>query len=119
MKYSCNRKLLCKLTKLSKLNAFIFLGYYRRTLMHLFLFTNSAQRELVSIRRVYTTAINFPCITSLVLGSLGVYSIDENTSLIPPPLPPFSFTYRYYIVGYKSLKKLKHRHRYILRTKWV
>ena len=32
------------------------------TLRHLFLFTNSAQRELVSI---YATAINFPCITFL------------------------------------------------------
>ena len=39
----------------------------KRTLMHLFLFTNSAQRELVLIhvRRVYATAINFPCITTL------------------------------------------------------
>ena len=39
----------------------------KRTLMHLFLFTNSAQRELVSIyvRRVYATAINFPCIITL------------------------------------------------------
>jgi len=37
-----------------------------RTLMHLFLFTNSAQRELVSICTQsiqYTTEINFPCIT--------------------------------------------------------
>jgi len=32
----------------------------KRTLMHLFLFTNSAQRELVSyVRRVYATAIRF------------------------------------------------------------
>ena len=34
--------------------------------MHLFLFTNSAQRELVSIcTQIYTTAINFPCIITL------------------------------------------------------
>ena len=35
--------------------------------MHLFLFTNSAQRELVSIctHRVYATEINFPCISTL------------------------------------------------------
>ena len=44
MKYSGHRKLLCELSKLSKLNADTKL-----TLMHLFLFTNSAQRELVSI----------------------------------------------------------------------
>ena len=38
----------------------------KRTLMHLFLFTNSAQRELVSIcTQVYATAINFPCIKTL------------------------------------------------------
>ena len=48
MKYSGYRKLLCELSKLSKLNAFILLGYTRRTLMHLFLFTNIARRELVS-----------------------------------------------------------------------
>ena len=39
----------------------------KRTLVHLFLFTNSAQRELVSIctQSVYATAINFPCIITL------------------------------------------------------
>ena len=39
----------------------------KRTLMHLFLFTNSAQRELVQyVRKVYATAINFPCIITLI-----------------------------------------------------
>ena len=40
----------------------------KRTLMHLFLFTNSANREnwFQYVRRVYATAINFPCIISLV-----------------------------------------------------
>ena len=33
----------------------------KQTLMHLVLFTNSAQRELY-VRRVYRTVINFPCI---------------------------------------------------------
>ena len=48
MKYSGHRKLLCEFSKLSKLNAFLLLGSdTKRTLMHLFLFTNSAQRELV------------------------------------------------------------------------
>ena len=46
LKYSGHRKLLCELSKLSKFDAFNLLG----TLMHLFLFTNSAQRELVSTR---------------------------------------------------------------------
>ena len=40
----------------------------KRTLMHLFLFTNSVQRELFQyVRRVYTTEINFYCITPLHL----------------------------------------------------
>ena len=35
----------------------------KQTLTHLFLFTNSAQRELV--RKVYATPINIPCIITL------------------------------------------------------
>ena len=87
-----SRKLLCELSKLSKCNAFNLLGGLDtiRTLMHLFLFTNSAQRALVSIctqhysfcwsryfhllmdsaylsGRVYASAVNFPCIITLVL----------------------------------------------------
>ena len=42
----------------------------KRTLMHLFLFTNSAQR-VQYVRRVYTTAINIPCITPLVADQIG------------------------------------------------
>ena len=37
----------------------------KRTLMNLFLFTNSAQRELVSICMQSIREINFPCITTL------------------------------------------------------
>ena len=49
MKYSGHRKLLCELSKLSKFSKFNASSDTKRTLMHLFLFTNSAQRELVSI----------------------------------------------------------------------
>ena len=49
IKYSGHRKLLCELSKFSKLYAYILFRYYRRTMMHLFLFTNYAQRKLVSI----------------------------------------------------------------------
>ena len=60
MKYSGHRKLLCELSKLSNL-VLLTSSDTKRTLMHLFLFTNSAQRELVQyVRRVYTTAISFP-----------------------------------------------------------
>ena len=48
MKYSCRRKLLCELSKLSNL-MLLTSSDTKRTLMHLLLFTNSAQRELVSI----------------------------------------------------------------------
>ena len=38
----------------------------KRTLMHLFLFTNSARENWFQyVRRAYATAINFPCITFL------------------------------------------------------
>ena len=45
MKYSGHRKLLCELTKFKALTS----SDTKRTLMHIFLFTNSAQREIVSI----------------------------------------------------------------------
>ena len=63
MKYSGHRKLLCELSKLSNLMLFTS-SDTKRTLMHLFLFTNSAQRELVSI---CTQSIHdrHPCITPL------------------------------------------------------
>ena len=48
MNYSGNRKLLCELSKLSNL-MLLTSSDTKRTLMHLFLFTNSAQRELVII----------------------------------------------------------------------
>ena len=48
MKYSGHRKLLCELSKLSNL-MLLTSSDTKRTLMHPFLFTNSAQRELVSI----------------------------------------------------------------------
>ena len=64
MKYSGHRKLLCELSKLSNL-VLLTSSDTKRTMMHLLLFTNSAQREYVRI--VDATAINFPCITFLVL----------------------------------------------------
>ena len=48
MIYSSHRKLLCELLKLSIL-MLLTSSDAERTLMHLFLLTNSAQRELVSI----------------------------------------------------------------------
>ena len=52
-------------------------SHTKRTLMHLFLFTNSAQRELVYVyvRREYATAINFPCISELLTHPFSYYGI--------------------------------------------
>ena len=45
----------------------------KRTLMHLFLFTNSAQRTGFNMYAEYTyaTAINFPCIRTLITHSFS------------------------------------------------
>ena len=64
MKYSDYRKLWCELSNLWKLNVFNLFGFWTNT--DFFWFTNSAQRELFQyVRRVYATAINFPCIITL------------------------------------------------------
>ena len=54
MKYSGRRKLLCELSKLSNL-MLLTSSDTKRTLMHLFLFTNSAEKELVSICKLEYT----------------------------------------------------------------
>jgi len=51
----------------------------KRTLMHLFLFPNSTQREswFQYVRRVYATAINFPCIITLIIHIIWKQSISD------------------------------------------
>jgi len=56
----------------------------KRILMHLFLFTNSAREIWFQyVRRVYATAINFPCIITLVWtlfsfhGSIFIISVSH------------------------------------------
>ena len=62
MKYSGHRKLLCELSKLS----------------------NSAQRNWFQyVRRVYTTAINFPCITPLTqLNSIFSFKLKTKDFML-------------------------------------
>ena len=69
IKYSVHRKILCELSKLSKLNAFNL--SFTRTLMHLFWF----QYE----RREYATVINFPCLITLSCVYFILYT--ENCTL--------------------------------------
>ena len=66
MKYSGHRKLICELSKLSNL-MLLSSSDTKRTLMHLFLFTNSPRKNWFQyVRRVYTTAIRFPWTSVLI-----------------------------------------------------
>ena len=69
MKYSGHGKIVCEFTKLSKciLAMLLTSSDTKRTLMHLFVFTNSAQIDCFQyVRRVFATSINYPCIITLV-----------------------------------------------------
>ena len=65
MNYSGHRKLLCELSKLSKLNAFILLGSRANTDAYSCLQIPLRENWFQYVRRVYATAINFPCISTL------------------------------------------------------
>ena len=69
MKYSGHKKLLCELSKLSKLNAFILLGYQTNTDASILVYKFRPERTGFNMYagRVYATAINFPCIITLGL----------------------------------------------------
>ena len=68
----------------------------KRTLIHPFLFTNSANREYV--RRVYTTAINFPCVISLGVIEGKVDHVETILDFRIPlnQLPLYSFVLNYF-----------------------
>ena len=66
MKYSDLRKLLCEFSKLSKFNAFNLLGYETNTDAFILVYKFRLERtEENCVRRVYATAIMFPCIITL------------------------------------------------------
>jgi len=67
MKYSGHRKLSCELSKLSKCNAFNLFGYLTNTdAIYSCLQIPPRENWFQYIHRVYATAINFPCITTLM-----------------------------------------------------
>ena len=70
MKYSGHRKLLCKLSKLSKFNAFNWFQY---------------------VRRVYATAINFPCITTLLKLKYSHKHLARFNTKVKDPKNDYSF----------------------------
>ena len=77
MKYFGHTKLLCELSKLSN-EMLLTSSDTKQRLMHLFLFRISTQREPVQfVRRIYATAINFPCIIALGFTRIESYK-DRN-----------------------------------------
>ena len=69
MKYSCHRKLFCELSKLSKLNAFILLGYKTNTDASILVYKFRPERTGFNMYAEYTQPqLTFlalvPCITS-------------------------------------------------------
>ena len=68
MKYSGHRKLLCELLKLSKCNAFNLHGYLNEHwCICSYLQIPPRENWFQYVRRVYATAINFPCNTTLIV----------------------------------------------------
>ena len=68
MKYSGHRKILCELSKLSKLNAFILLGYLTNTDAPILVYKFRPERtgfNMYADSQSNTTAIHFPSISTL------------------------------------------------------
>ena len=100
MKYSGHRKLLCESSKLSKLNAFIILRYKTNTDASILVYKFRPERtgfNMYAGRIVYTTAINFPCISTLILyhGSSTKSNFSNAIKSDPPPPPIFEEGMRY------------------------
>ena len=56
--------------------------------MHLFLFTNTAQSDLfLYVRREYATAINFPCLITLLVEVLNYFNTAAGTICLCRILP--------------------------------
>ena len=67
MKYSSHRKLLCELSKFSKFNAFILLRHKTNTDASILVYKFHPERTGFNVRRVYSTAINFPWLNLFVI----------------------------------------------------
>ena len=65
-KYSGHRKLLFEFSKLSKFNAINLLGYLINTDESILVYKFCPEKWFQYVRRVYETAINFPCIITLI-----------------------------------------------------
>ena len=65
MKYSGYRKLLCELSKLSKFNALTSSDTKQTRIHYSCLQISPRENWFQYVRRVYATAINFPCIITL------------------------------------------------------
>ena len=77
MKYSGQRKL-------SKLNPYILHEYYTNTDSSILVYKFRPERtDFIYVRRVYATAINIPCITTLITSKYSIYSVYINICLHP------------------------------------
>ena len=65
MKYSGHKKLLCEFSKFSKFNAFNLPDTKRTLCIYSCLQSPSRENWFWYVRRVYATAINFPCFSTL------------------------------------------------------
>ena len=78
MKYSGHGKQLCELSKLSKFNAFNLLGYQTNTDASFLVYKfRPLENWFQYVHRVYETAMNFPCITTLLISELEKWDIKR------------------------------------------
>ena len=97
MKYSGHRKIICEISKFSKFNTFICLGYYTNTNACIYTCLQIPPREnwFQYVPRVYAAAINFPCIITLLY----------RTCKFPIQLPPPFSSTKPFLVGLKTLMR--------------
>ena len=81
MKYSGHRKLLCELLKLSKLNAFILLGYQTNTDAPILVYKFRPERTGFNMYAEYTQ----PQLTFLALNPLMQLSAGDNPLTLKNP----------------------------------
>ena len=114
MKYSGHRKLLCELSKFSKLNAFILLGYQTNTDASILVYKFRPERTGFNLYAEYATTINFPCIITLVIIGSRFKSVKSVTRMpgdyapSPRKLEYNVFQWIAWNTSYQSKMALKH-----------
>ena len=82
MKYSGHRKLLCELSKLLKLNAFILLGYYRNTDVSILVYKFRPERTGFNMYAEYTlTQLTFLALHAWIYTEKEVHTTYFDNTL--------------------------------------